>query len=146
MIRRDKGWSDQVSMFFSGRTERRGGCMGDRRRAEESRSSMGAHERGRGGKPEGIKGGQDRLAWISVEGRRGGGGCVGDRRRDKRADHQWGLMKGGGGWGRKTRRDKGRSGQVSMYFSGRTERVGTWEDELGTEEGEKRPDHQWGLM
>ncbi len=37
---RDKARSGQVSMDFIGRTERRGGCVGDRRRGEEARWLM----------------------------------------------------------------------------------------------------------
>jgi hypothetical protein len=51
---RDNRRSGQVTMDFNGRTERRGGCVGDKRRGEEARSSMGAHERG--GRVEDQKG------------------------------------------------------------------------------------------
>jgi hypothetical protein len=49
---------------------------------------MMAHERGGGevGKPEGIKGGQDRLAWISGEGRRGREDVSGTEEGEKRPD------------------------------------------------------------
>ncbi len=42
------------------------------------------------GNPVGIKGGQDRLAWILVEGRRGGEDVSGTEEGEKRPDHHGG--------------------------------------------------------
>jgi hypothetical protein len=88
MFRRDKGRSGQVSKDFNGMTERRGGCVGDRRRGEEARSSKGAYERagkGVGWKTRRDKGWSDQVS-MDFSGRtEKWGGCVGDRRRGEEA-------------------------------------------------------------
>jgi hypothetical protein len=47
--RRDKRRSGQVSVDFSGRMERRGECIGDRRRGEEARDHQWELMKGGGG-------------------------------------------------------------------------------------------------
>jgi hypothetical protein len=80
-------------MDFSRRTERRGGCVGDRRRGEEARDHQwGLMKGGRGGEAEGIKGGQTRLAWISAEGWSGGRDVSGTEEGENRANHQQWLI------------------------------------------------------
>ncbi len=64
----------------------------DREEGEKRPDHQCGHMKGGGGAggQEGIKGGQDRLAWISVEGRRGGEEMWGTEEEEKRPDQNGG--------------------------------------------------------